>query len=294
MIRLGLVACTLSVGCASRSAGVVDASSDASGKSDDGTQSSPGRILRLLDGDAAIQPDGSATENGTTYPTVIDGAPQLPTIIADDQLGNVIAFAVPTDTTGNKQRIEYKIVRAADPDGLHFDNARYAGFAVQLPADPSPQPFLSSTIFWQAWQGSPFGPPISLKIMASDSPPYRVKLAIRNASVGPDSSVPDIELWSDAVMDVGTWHAFVIYVSPRFDGGSELKLWMDGTKLLDWQGAIGYDPSQVVGAYDGLDIKDGIYQPSANNGHTFLFDHIVVSTGFGAAALALGWQWPSS
>jgi hypothetical protein len=66
---------------------------------------------------------------------------------------NSIQIQVPTDNTGNKERFEYQILAAADPDGLHFDNARYSGFAFKLGALAAA--FQSSDLFWQAWQGSP-------------------------------------------------------------------------------------------------------------------------------------------
>lgn len=191
-----------------------------------------GRLLRLLDGNAAIRPDGSAFEDGVTYPTVTDGMPQLPALVSDPSLGRVLAFTVPTDTSGHKQRIEYKLAQAVDPDGLHFDNARYAGFAFQIPA--TSQPFLGTAIFWQAWQGYPYGPPISLKIATSSASPYRVKLAIRNASVGPHSSVPDIEVWS-GTLDVGTWHTFLVYASPRFDHIVVATSYAQAAHVLGWQ-----------------------------------------------------------
>jgi hypothetical protein len=281
----------LLVGCASpHPVTAVDAPSP-SGAGDSPTDTnptSPGRVLRALDGAATIAADWSASENGETFATVKDGNPQMPSVVLDEVLRQVLSITVPTDTSGHKQRFEWKILQASDPDGLHFDNARYAGFQVQLPA--SPAPFLGSAIIWQAWQGYPYGPPVSLKMATGSASPYRMRLSIRNSTVGPDSTVPDIEVWNGAVLDPGTWHAFLIYVEPRFAGGGALKLWIDGTKVLDWTGAIGYDPSQIAGAYGGLDIKDGIYQPDANNGHTFLFDHVVVTTSYAAAAHALGWQ----
>jgi polysaccharide lyase-like protein len=291
MLRMSAI-CGVLIGCGGTHA-TVDAptSTDARDAGDDAAIDAPaGRVLRELDGAATLHADGTAVENGVTFATVKDGTPALPTIALDEMLGNVLAITVPTDTSGHKQRFEWKIAQAADADGLHFDNARYAGFAVKIPATPAPDPFLGSAIFWQAWQGFPYGPPVSLKVVKSNAAPFRVKLAIRNASVGPDSTVPDIELWSADMLDAGTWHTFLVYVQPRFAGGGALKLWVDGTKVLDWTGAIGYDPSQVAGAYNGLDIKDGIYQPDANNGHTFLFDHIVVTTSYATAAHALGWQ----
>jgi hypothetical protein len=106
-------------------------------------------------------------------------------------------------------------MQAADPDGLHFDNSRYAGFAFKL--QDAPLPFLGSAIIWQAWQGYPWGPPVSLKIAAGDQSPYRLRLAIRNTSTGPDSKDPDLEVWSGTVIEPSVWHTVLICVAPRFD-----------------------------------------------------------------------------
>lgn len=249
-----------------------------------------GRVLRLLTGDATtIRADWSAVEAGIVYPPVKDGDPMLPVISSEHAAGSSsIEFSVPTDHSGHKQRIEYKIARAEDPDGLHFDNEVWAGFAVQLAA--SPDPFTGSAILWQAWQGYPWGPPVSLKVASGSSAPYRMRLAIRNASTGPDSANADVEVWSGEVLQPGAWTTFLVHVRPRYAGVGELELYMDGAKLVDWNGPIGYDPAQVAGAYAGLDLKDGIYQPGVNNGHTFRFDQIVVATSYEAAAAALGWQ----
>jgi hypothetical protein len=245
-------------------------------------------VLRLLSGDATtIAADGSASEAGRTFPTVVDGTPPMPWVSSAHAFGaKSLAFSVPTDLSGHKQRIEYKIARAEDPDGLHFDNARYTGFAFKLGA--APDPFRGTAIFWQAWQGFPWGPPASLKFAASDAP-FRIRLAVRNMTTGPDSSDPDLEIWSDDLIEPDRWYTFLIYVKPRLDGNGEVKLWIDGTRVVDWTGSLGYDPSQVAGALPGLDIKDGVYQPSSNNGHTFYFDQIVVTDSYAAAAAALGW-----
>ena len=58
------------------------------------------------------------------------GSPFQPLISTQHCAGNnSIQIQVPTDNTGNKERFEYQILAAADPGGLHFDNARYSGFA---------------------------------------------------------------------------------------------------------------------------------------------------------------------
>ena len=246
--------------------------------------------LRLITGDATtIAADWTAMEGASHFAVVTDGNPSKPWISSAHAVGSKsLAFQVPTDTSGHKQRVEYKIAQGTDQDGLHFDNARYTGFAFKLGA--SPAPFISSAIFFQAWQGYPWGPPVSLKFAADSASPYRIKLAIRNPSIGPDSTVPDIELWSGATIEPDVWHTFLVYVEPRFAGNGHIKLWIDNTKVLDWTGAIGYDPTKVKGAINGLDVKTGIYQPSTNNGHTFYFDQIVFATSYAAAASELGWQ----
>lgn len=245
-----------------------------------------GSVLRRLSGDGTtIADDWTAREGDRRYDVVTDGSPLKPWISSAHASGQrSIAFQVPTDTSGHKQRVEYKIARASDADGLHFDNARYSGFDFKL--ESSPAPFTCSAIFWQAWQGYPWGPPVSLKFESDASSPYRIRLAIRNRAIGPDSSIPDITLWSGELAP-NAWHTFLIYLEPRFASDGHIKLWMDGTKVLDWTGSVGYDPHEVDGAYSGLDIKNGIYQPAANNGHTFYFDQLVFASTYESALAAM-------
>jgi hypothetical protein len=242
-------------------------------------------VFRMLSGDfTAINADWSASENGRTFTTVESGSPSAPLISTERYAGtSSIQVQVPTDNTGNKQRFEYTIAHASDPDGLHFDNARYSGFAFKLGTPAAG--FGSSTLFWQAWQGSPWGPPASLKLTAGDSAPYTIGLYIRNMTNGPDSAVSDTRLWSSAMVQPDQWYAVVIYLAPRYtNGNGNIKLWINGTNYVDWTGNIGYDPSLVAGAYDGLDVKNGIYQPNANNGHTMFFDQIMLADTFAEAA----------
>jgi len=244
-------------------------------------------VYRMLSGDhTTINPDRSATEAGDTFDPVQNGSPAAPWISTEHFAGNYsVGMQVPTDHSGNAQRFEYKILKAAETNGLHFDNARYSGFAFKLAS--SPAAFTGSSIFWQAWQGSPWGPPVSLKFGSGSSAPYRIRLAIRNASVGPDSSVPDIELWNASLIYPDTWYRVVVYLSPRYNTDGNIKLWINGTNYVDWSGPIGYDPGAVTGAYNGLDIKNGIYQPNSNNTHTLYFDQIIVADNYAEAAAVL-------
>ncbi len=241
----------------------------------------------MMTGDyTTINANWSAYENGWTFATVESGSPFAPLISTQHYAGNYsMQIQVPTDNSGNKERFEYVIMPAADTNGLHFDNARYCGFAFKLGAPAAA--FNSSDLFWQAWQGSPWGPPASLKLLAGNSAPFTIALYIRNMITGPDSAVPDVKLWSSAMIQPDTWYAVVISIAPRYtNNNGRIQLWINGTNYADCTTNIGYDPSLVSGAYNGLDIKNGMYQPDANNGHTMYFDQIVFADTYAEAAAA--------
>lgn len=242
-------------------------------------------VFRMLTGDyTVINADWSAYENGNTFDTVESGSPLQPVISTQHYAGTgSIQIQVPTDTSGNKERFEYTIAHATDADGLHFDNSRYCGFAFKLGTNAAA--FNSSDLFWQAWQGFPWGPPASLKLTSDSSPPYTVGLYIRNMITGPDSAVSDVKLWSSSMIQTDTWYAVVIYISPRYtNNNGNIKLWINGTNFVDCTTNIGYDPAQVAGAYNGLEIKNGMYQPDSNNGHTMFFDQIMLADTYAEAA----------
>lgn len=242
-------------------------------------------VYRMLTGDyTTINPDWSAYENGWSFDTVESGSPSQPLVSTQHFAGNYsLQIQVPTDTSGNKERFEYVVAHASDTNGLHFDNARYCGFAFKL-GSPA-LAFTSSDLFWQAWQGSPWGPPASLKLTADSSSPFTIGLYIRNMITGPDSANPDVKLWSSSMIQPDTWYSIVIYIAPRYTNNTgNIKLWINGTNFVDCTTNIGYDPNAVAGAFDGLDIKNGIYQPDANNGHTLYFDQIIFADSFAEAA----------
>ena len=133
--------------------------------------------------------------------------------------------------------------------------------------------------------GLSLGLPASLKLTTDSTAPYTIGLYIRNMLTGPDSAVSDVKLWSSSMIQTDTWYSVVIYISPRYtNNNGSIKLWINGTNFVNCTTNIGYDPSLVAGAYDGLDIKNGMYQPNANNGHTMYFDQIMFADTFDEAA----------
>ena len=271
-------------------------------------------LFALLTGDhTTINSDWSATENGIHYDTASNGIPYQPWIVTTQAFVGTksIGIQVPAGNDANrtKQRFEYKIMPCVDDNGStnapNFQNARYCGFAFMLVGSP-PLPITNSIIFWQGWQGAPWGPPAHLKFVNDHdaSPPYDLELAIANLITGPTG---ENVLWNNRMIYPNTWYTVVIYIQPCYQTGitnagyntnGNISLWINGTNMVNWTGEIGYDPTKLystndgsittntsgsAGVFSGFDIKDGIYAPDANNGHTIYFDEIAVADNYAAA-----------
>jgi hypothetical protein len=231
--------------------------------------------------DAVILSDHRLMEGGKIYPTAIGGNAQDPLIFNDAYAGNKsLLFSVPSGQT--TQRFEYKLCDYDQSDALKFDNERFVGFAIKIP-DVFDQ-LEASLIFFQAWQGSPWGPPIMLKV-TSGSNPYLVRLTIRNISTGPNSENADEKLWS-SYMYKNRWYTFVIGMKPRIYGdSSHIQLWLDNQKVVNWSGNIGYDPSAFTTdkPLPNLCLKFGIYKPGINLTHSLTFDEIRLTDNYNGA-----------
>lgn len=232
---------------------------------------------------AIILNDGQLSEGGKVFPVSISGNPSKPIINSDAFAGGKsLLFQTPTGTS--TQRYEYKLCDYDQPDALRFNNERYVGFALKIPEIFDP--LEGSVIFFQAWQGSPWGPPIMLKI-TSGSNPYKLRLTIRNSLTGPNSENPDQELWSDNLY-ANNWCTFVIGMKPRVDGdSSSIQLWINFQKVLDWKnsGNIGYDSDDFISdkPLPSLCLKFGIYEPGSNSKHSLLFDEIRLADNYNDA-----------
>jgi hypothetical protein len=230
-------------------------------------------IARITFEDAYIRPDLSLVDDGTTYPRVVDGMslpPSIDHVPIPFEGKYVIKYEVPSGTV--KERLEHKISTASDPNGLHFGSQRVTSFAFML--DAATTKIDSSALFFQEWQGYPYGPPVALKLTRASGAAFIVRLAVRNMDTGPDSDQPDNVIWTGE-LNAGEWYRFVISVKPGYpQTEGELRLWLNGVSEIDWTGKIGYDPEQVAGALDGFDTKFGLYQPSPNEGHSVYFDDV--------------------
>lgn len=236
-------------------------------------------LLRYIDlENAVILSDGRLQDRSQIYPTAITGG-EPKSFISSDCFSGSKSLMFTTPAAQSTQRFEYKLCDYNQPDALNFANERYVGFAVKIPE--TFDTLKGSVIFFQAWQGYPWGPPLMLK-MTSGGNPYRVRLTIRNTSTGPDSVNPDEQLWTE-YMYKNQWYTFVVGMKPRVYGdSSRVQLWMNSKLVLDWNGNIGYDPATFTTdvPYPSLCLKFGIYQVSANTSHTLLFDEIRYSSDY--------------
>jgi hypothetical protein len=146
-----------------------------------------------------------------------------------------------------------------------------------------------------------------LKFGKSTTAPFLLRLSIRNMDDGPCSCTPEIELWTGNMIYPNTWYSVVVYIKPcystnlalpGYNANGNISLWINGTNCVNWAGKIGYDPTKLydtsdgsvttnlagsAGVYPGLDIKNGIYQPDANNGHKIYFDQLTVADSYADA-----------
>jgi hypothetical protein len=156
-----------------------------------------------------------------------NGTPLAPILGNDSYKGNhCIIYEV--NSSSEKERIEHKFANIDDIDALTFNTARYFGFALKMDGLRFDD-LTSSLIFWQAWQGPPYNPPVSLKFMTqkNSSGEYRVKLAIRNDDTGALGGT-EIDAGSYYIAK-NLWHTFQIYFKPRhanFNG--EIVVWING------------------------------------------------------------------
>jgi len=237
-----------------------------------------GLIKYISAENATILPDWRLDDNNIRYSVAISGSSYMPQIDSSQSYNGKKSILYQCPAGSTTQRIEHKLLDTGDPNGLNFSDERYIGFAVKIP-DNFDTP-TGSVIFCQAWQGDPYGPPAMLKIMPSNSDPFRIKCNIRNIATGPNSADPDSSLWQ-GYLDRNKWYSFVWYIKPRQTGDSGMiKLWINDSLQFTWTGNIGYLPESQggpVGVYPDLVVKYGIYQPGSNTAHSLYFDEIKAS-----------------
>ena len=125
---------------------------------------------------AVINADGSLTESGVNYIAIYKPTTPPPANVHPAFIDTTTAFdghnslGFQIDPTPNPQstgtdKTQLRVSHAGDSSDLVFDNTRYLGFALNIPSAGFQAPTTTTGVqIAQWWQGSPYGPPLSLDI----------------------------------------------------------------------------------------------------------------------------------
>jgi peptide/nickel transport system ATP-binding protein len=140
-----------------------------------------------------------------------------------------------------------------DPYNVVWDEEVWYGFSTRLSEDfwlPENIGCVFAQWHDQAKLGDPSGkPPIAIRYRAG-------RLFVTGAYGRVASPEPDIryEFASVAAFPRGVWHDFVFRVFWSRHGCSEIEAWLNGGKLIDWRGPLGYENEE-----EGPYFKLGLY-----------------------------------
>ncbi len=247
---------------------------------------------------ATLDASNDVVENGVTYLTVYKPVPPTSNVIgpwigtnggfsSNDAFGYEIQPS-PSGDTSSTDKVDTRVSHADDSNGLGFDAPKYLGFAVNIPqAGFSPPtaasegPGLSGVQIAQWWQGSPYSPPLALDIQPGETNGMvNYSLAVHNdTTLGNPSSVPVTILSGTIAFD--TWNTFVVMTDMDYNGAGQIELWQNGNLLVNWTGAVGYNPTTIPynGAPQGtanpntkFDVFLGPYRPIQDTQQEEFFD----------------------
>jgi hypothetical protein len=234
-------------------------------------------------------------QNGKSYLTVFKPVPPTSNIhnpwISTNggyTSNNSISYEIdpsPSGDTSTTDKVDTRISYGGDTTALGFDSVKFLGFALNIPAanfgavvgDGS-----SGVQIAQWWQGSPYSPPLALDLTGVSNGKATFELIAHNdTTLGNPSSVPITITTGTIPFDI--WNTFEIETTMDFNGNGEVALWENGTKLVDWTGAVGYDPSTIpyknppqgtANPNQSFDVFFGPYRPIQNTEQVEQFDDV--------------------
>jgi hypothetical protein len=234
-------------------------------------------------------------QNGKAYLTVFKPVPPTSNIhnpwISTNggyTSNNSIAYEIdpsPSGDSSTTDKVDTRISYGGDSTALGFDSAKYLGFALNIPAanfgavtgDGS-----TGVQIAQWWQGSPYSPPLALDLTGVSNGKATFELIAHNdTTLGNPSSVPVTITTGTIPFDA--WNTFEIETVMDFNGSGEVALWENGVKLVDWTGAVGYDPSTIpyknppqgtANPNSSFDVFFGPYRPIQNTEQVEQFDDV--------------------
>jgi len=246
---------------------------------------------------ATLDSNNDIVENGVTYLTVYKPTPPSDNVIgpwistnggfsSNDAFGYELQPSLANENSST-DKVDTRVSHADDSSGLGFDAPKYLGFAVNIPQAGFSPPTVASTggtstgvQIAQWWQGSPYSPPLALDIEPGETNGMvNYSLLVHNDTTGGNpSSVPVIIGSGTIAFD--TWNTFVVMTDMDYNGAGQVELWQNGTLLMNWTGAVGYNPSTIpYNPPTGLsnpnqkfDVFLGPYRPTQDTQQEEFFD----------------------
>jgi hypothetical protein len=241
---------------------------------------------------ATITPNLTLSENGITYSIANRGNYNPPSLFTNGAYsGQSLNISLPKSVqkSGVVDRFEYEWVQPTNSNAPQFDGImRYFGIRFKIVSAQTRLPTNGGVILSQMWQGSPYAPPIWIDIIAPANPknPWPNRLWIQNGTTGQYTSNQGIKLYSGTIPE-DVWTLFVLGVRPGWNGNGEIRFWVNGNLVIDFNGQVGYQPvSQggLPGTLDGLMIKSGAYRNSGNPPISFGFDNMKYGSSYSDVA----------
>jgi hypothetical protein len=241
---------------------------------------------------ASIAADGTLTESGNTYACIYKPDPQASWVrtpwlspsqfyAGTKSIGYEIG-AVASPTPGAVDKVNTRVSHVGESSSQKLNTKRYLGFALKLATGFAAPAAGGHIILAQYWQGSPYGPPVSLTITGGNSTTMNYELQVRNNSTkGNPSSVP-VTVGSGTI-PVGSWQTFNIMTIMDYNGAGQLKLWQNGTQLMSWTGNTCYDPNTIpynnppagtANPLSDFDVFIGMYRTQQNAKQQLFYDSI--------------------
>jgi len=263
---------------------------------------------------ATIDSSGDIIENGTTYTCITKPVPPnlaseggneyYPWIATDGGFLSNYAInyqinASPQNPDGSypssTDKIDNDIVSGDSNHALTFDSAKYLGFAVKIPSAgfsaPAASPTSTGVQIAQWWQGSPYSPPLALDMEGESNGMVTYALIVHNdATYGNPSSIP-VTLATGSIA-FNSWNTFVVKTYMDYSGSGNIELWQNGNLIVNWTGAVGYDPSTIpynnppegtANPNSQFDVYVGPYRPSQETEQSEVFDDIRWANDFSDA-----------
>jgi len=262
--------------------------------------------LDLTANNASIATDGSGDviEGGETYLTVTKPTPPnlvseggneyLPWISTNGGYTSNDAFAYQINSSpgapnypSSTDKVDTRVVSGDNSFALTFDSPKYLGFALNLPAANFTAPVTTGPAYTgvqiaQWWQGSPYGPPLALDLIGESNGTAQYDLIVHNdTTLGNPSSVPVTIGTGTIALD--SWNTFVVMTDMDYGGSGQVKLWQNGNLLMNWTGAVGYNPSTIpyknppegtANPSQNFNVYFGPYRPAQQSEQEELFDDV--------------------